>query len=490
MNLATSMGRTRALARIAVAAVVLVTACSPQPDTGPTDALPDSCPLAPGHPIRLAAGADLSSSGVRGRLVAQWNTRCPRRPARLIELPANADLQRSQMAAAEQAEDATYDVLALDVTWTAEFAAGGLILPLSEKREKDLLDEKDFLEAPLKTVTIDGKVWGVPFNTDAGLLYYRKDILEAVGARPIPPNTREELAKAIGAIAASDYAARHKEYQAGYITQLKSYEGLTVNAMEAIWSREEDRVDDDGKVVHDPVGAAEGLKNLVTEYRDLMPASALTADETTSQQAFASGAVAFMRNWPYAYDVLAKKLVPGVDFDVTTLPGSISVLGGSQDATYKPGVSVLGGQNLAVSARSTQADAAYALITFLTSKVSERCLIEGGFAATRESAYEPGPTAPRCTAPQAGSTAPATTPPGPDAEQAGPMAPAGKLPGYAGKLREALESARPRPVTPYYAAFTGLVQSKVGALLSAPPGGGPAARDLIDELGPVLKGQG
>jgi len=330
-------------------------------------------------------------------------------------------------------------------------------------------------------VTVDGEVWGVPFNADAGLLYYRKDILRAAGAPYPVPADRDQLLADIEAIAKSDHPTRHKEYQAGYITQLRTYEGLTVNAMEAIWNAGGNLVDRDGKVVTDSgaiTRATSGLNSLAIDSHDLMPPSATAADETTSQQAFASGAVAFMRNWPYAYDVLAKKLVPGRDFDVTTLPGD-----------HRPGVSVLGGQNLAISATSKKPEAARALIDFLTSPESERCLLEGGFAATRSSAYDDGPSPPRCTAPAA-ATPPATTAPGPDTEQAGPTTSAGQLPAYAKTLHKALLTARPRPVTPYYAAFTGLVQSKVGALLRDPTGGDPAAvEDLLRGLGPVLSGR-
>jgi len=454
--------------------MALVTACGPDTGTDSADTPQGVCPQKDGD-IRLAAGADLSSTGVRGRLVAQWNALCPESQAQLVELPADADLQRSQLVAAQQTRKATYDVLALDVTWTAEFAEGGLI-----RRYPQKLDD-DFLAPTRETVTVDREVWGVPFNTDAGLLYYRKDILKAAGAVQSPPKNRRELVDAMDAIARSGYPDRHKEYQAAYITQLKPYEGLTVNAMEAIWNAGGDLVDGDGKVVEDSdsiSGATAGLKVLAGDYDRYMPTSADAADETTSQQAFASGAVVFMRNWPYAYNVLAKKLVPGRDFDVTTLP---STTGG-------PGISVLGGQNLAISAHTGEPEAAHALIDFLTSRESERCLLEGGFAATRSSAYDTDPSAPRCTLPAA--TPAATTTPGPDAEQAGPTTSAGQLPAYAEKLRAAVLAARSRPVTPYYAAFTGLVQSRVGELLHPRTSDDPnPVGDLLDNLGPALLGR-
>ncbi|OKI30018.1 extracellular solute-binding protein [Streptomyces sp. CB03911] len=456
------------------------------------------CPDGPPSVIRLATGSDLSGSGVRGRLVEEWNRRCPGHPVRVVELSADADLQRSQMVAAEQSGGARYDVLNLDVTWTAEFAEAGLI------RELPWTDDGDFLDSARRTVEFDHRVWGRPFNTDAGLLYYRLDLLRAARTPDSGPDGRgpadwPALKRDVEQVDAALDRAVHTAYQAGYITQLGDYEGLTVNALEAIWGAGGELAGADGTVVDGSlqVRAQSGLDALAARYHDrrMMPASARSADETESLRAFAAGEVVFMRNWPYAYGVLAQTLAPGRDFEVTTLP--------ARDPGGAPGVSVLGGQNLAVTTESAHPEAAAALIGFLTGRESERCLLEGGLAATRDSAYAGGPGAPRCPLAAASSAAPSSAatpsagpsaaPPGgaPSAEPEGradAVRGADGLPRYAQTLRRALGSARPRPATPYYEAFTHEVQAQVGRMLEPAGGPLPTADDLNGRLAAVLRG--
>lgn len=416
-----------------------------------------SCGGSAYRPITLVTGPDVSSSGVRDRLVAEWNARCPRHPVRIVELPPGADGQRSQLVAAEQSGNTSYDVLNLDVTWTAEFAAGGLIRPLADARAED------FLPNVWQTVVWDGRVWAVPFNTDVGLLYYRTD----TGLHG-PPATWDQLLRS--------YQYVHG-YRAAYATQLTRYEGLTVNALEAVWDSGGDLVGPDGAVVADTGrldAARRGLENLVHMYRwgDIL-SSSTSAHEAESLRAFARGDVPYLRGWPYMYQVLEHDgLQPRSQFDVAPLPGSTG-----------PGYSVLGGQNLAVAAHSRQPGQARRLIRFLTGSDSERCLLEGGFAATRRSAYlkRDAPVCPLAPADAAGESGSAAATAGASARD--------PLPPYADTVRHALDHARARPVTPYYAAFTHRVQVIVSGLLasgSAPPSDG----ELVRRLREVLQGRG
>jgi len=72
-----------------------------------------------------------------------------------------------------------------------------------------------------------GRLYGVPFTSNAGLLYYRKDVLAA--AHRAPPRTVAELASTARTVAP-------KYGLAGYAGQFAPYEGLTVNFAEAVQS--------------------------------------------------------------------------------------------------------------------------------------------------------------------------------------------------------------------------------------------------------------
>jgi multiple sugar transport system substrate-binding protein len=346
------------------------------------------------------------------------------------------------MVAAEQAGDTGYDVLNLDVTWTAEFAAAGLVKPLADAARSD------FLPNAWGTVGYRDKIWAIPFNSDAGLLFYRTDAGFAG-----PPRTWEELQ--------TDLLIVHKPQ--GYITQLAQYEGLTVNVLEAVWNAGGELVGGNGKV-GSSVRIQQGLDQLKQE-QGWMPDSAARAHEAESLQAFAQGQVLFMRGWPYMYDVLiADGLKPGVHFNVARLPGD-----------YGPGYSVLGGQNLAVAAHSRNPSLARQLIDFLTSRESERCLLEGGFAAARTSAYTTNAHCPLSPMPGAPANESGSTP-----------TPSGGLPPYSDVLYAALTSAKPRPTTPYYAAFTQFVQADVARFFRDPRT--DVVTDMAKDLNHVLTG--
>jgi len=380
----------------------------------------------------VLSGRDESANGQRQALIDQWNVLHPRNKARIEELPGSSDSQHSEMVARAQSSRPGVDIYNLDVTWTAEFADAGYIRSLDESK----VDTEGFLANPLMTCRYGGDLWALPFNTDAGLLYYRSDLV-----RQAPASWAQ-----LTSIAEEQLGRRDKPAPlvAGYTGQLSDYEGLTVNALEAIWSADGDVVDSDGDVVVDSPDAKRGLSRLTPSNPQLVMADSRQQDEAASTQAFRDGKVLFMRNWPVAYRGLeasapddggAGKAFP---FKVTTLPGP----------------SVLGGQNLAVAEGTGRPRAARALIEFLTSPRSQQILFErGGFAATREIVYRDQTVT-------------------------------DKYP-YALTLLAAIRQARSRPVTPYYVAFSEEFRGVIRQALDAQ---GQLPADATDRLADALDG--
>ncbi|MDX8031477.1 extracellular solute-binding protein [Lentzea sp. BCCO 10_0856] len=348
----------------------------------------------------VLSGRDQSEGGQRRALINQWNAEHPEQPAEIVELPSEADGQRSEMVARAREKAENADVYNLDVTWTAEFAQSGYLRPLST------VDTSGFLRRPLESCRYQGVLWALPFNTDAGLLFYRKDIVkeDPLGLDDIATTSTRALR-----------AAPDARLTAGYTGQFADYEGLTVNALELIWAEKGDVVDDTGKVVVDSDRTRRALRWLADGLKGQNPVvlpDSRAQNEQLSTQAFRDGKVVFMRNWPVAHRTLRGNQGesagrPGIDFEVAQLPGP----------------SVLGGQNLAISAKSTKPRAAQALIEFLTGPRSQQLLFErGGLAATRGIVYQDSRVA--------------TEHP------------------YARILLKAVEDARLRPVTPYYSRFS------------------------------------
>ena len=73
-----------------------------------------------------------------------------------------------------------------DVTWPAQFALPGFVVDLSDRLTEE--ERQGFLEGPLQSNVYEGGTYGVPWRTDAGFLYYRRDLLEEAGISE-PPTT-------------------------------------------------------------------------------------------------------------------------------------------------------------------------------------------------------------------------------------------------------------------------------------------------------------
>ncbi|WP_438317724.1 ABC transporter substrate-binding protein [Streptomyces sp. HUAS TT3] len=317
-------------------------------------------------PLTLATAGDLTD--YLSPLLADWNEGHPDERVTLVELPDSADETRAQMISELRSGGNRFDVLNIDVAWTSEFAAAGWIAPL----ERGRFPLAAFLRPVVDTATFDGRLYAVPYVTNAGLLYYRKDVLDQEGEQP--PRTWAELARQARTI-----APRHG--LDGYAGQFLPYEGLTVNVTEAVHSAGGSILRDDGaRVAVDSDAARAGLRFLADGVRDgWIPREALGWKEEESRQAFQDGRLLFLRNWPYVYANAGAGGSKVADrFGAVPLPGADG-----------PGASVLGGSNLAVSSHARHPATAADLISYLTSEpVQRKVLTQGSLPPVRAALYE------------------------------------------------------------------------------------------------------
>jgi trehalose/maltose transport system substrate-binding protein len=219
----------------------------------------------------------------------------------------------------------------------------------------------------------------VPFFVDAGLLYYRKDLLEKYGKQP--PNTWAELTEAAKAAMDGERAAGNAQMQ-GYVWQGRAYEGLTCNGIEWVASFGGGSiVEPDGKIsINNPqaVAAIDMAKGWIGT---ISPEGVLNYAEEEARGVFQSGNAVFMRNWPYAWALANAADSPIKDkVGVAVLPQ-----GEGEGARH---ASALGGQQLAVSKYSAHPKEAADLVRYLTSAAEQkRRAIEGSFNPTRKSLY-------------------------------------------------------------------------------------------------------
>jgi multiple sugar transport system substrate-binding protein len=425
--------RTTALrATAALGVAVLLASCSSGGDKGgeqPSGALEGR------GEITFATGKD--TSGNMQKLVDEWNSSHANEQVRIIELPESADAQRQQMVQNAQVKSDAYTILNLDVVWTAEFAANRWVVELPSGQFE--LDK--FLQPAIKTAQYRDKLYAVPVYSDGGLLYYRKDLLDAAGQKP--PKTWAELITACQAVKATQPAI------GCYAGQFEKYEGLTVNFDEAVHSAGGDVVDSSGKPVVDSPEAKAGLDALVTGFQQgVIPQKAITYKEEEGRRAFQAGELLFHRQWPYQWNLAGKtdgsSQVAG-KFDVAPLPG---LKGG--------GSSTLGGHNFAISAFGKNKATALDFIKFFTSESSQRSnLLATSQAPTLASLYD-------------------------DAELI-------KQFPYLPTLKESILSAKPRPQAVRYGDVTQAIQEAAYAALTGAKTSDAALKDLQAKLQDLLK---
>jgi len=256
--------RFRAAVAVAAAAACLMLAAGCDPGA----ASPGPGPAVNGNgPIMFAIGKD--DAQLFTKLIAPWNkTHPPDQRVTLAELPEDENGQLDQLTASLATGSPAYDVIDMDVIWTAQFAAAGWIRPL----DSGSFPLGSFLQSAVHTATYQGRLWAVPYYSNADLLYYREDILAA--AHKKPPTTLaqlEELAKTV----APKYGLQ------GYAGQLSPYEGLTVNFADAVQSAGGSILSPGGTAVTvDSPQAEAGLSFLVDGLREgWIPKSALTYEE-------------------------------------------------------------------------------------------------------------------------------------------------------------------------------------------------------------------
>jgi ABC-type glycerol-3-phosphate transport system substrate-binding protein len=328
------------------------------------------------------------------------------------------------------------DILQLDVIWTPEFAAAGWIKPLDEFGIP-AGNLADFFDATLRANRWNGRLYAVPWFVDAGMLYWRTDLM------PAAPVTFRELEAVASRVVESGNVT------AGFVWQGARYEGLVTVFLEhlagfggAILS------ENDAVVVDSPAGVRALTFMRDSIFRDrIVPEAVLTWQEEQVRFAFQNGRAAFMRNWPYAAALLRR-------------PGESSVAGRFAVAPMpreegRP-AAALGGAQLAINARSRQPDEAWALVQYLTApeQMLERAEGTGQFPS-RRSLYA-----------------------NPRLADALPIPPA--------IAQEIVEHALPRPTTPLYSQLSGILQIQLHRALTRQASPEDALRAAADSMRRIL----
>jgi trehalose/maltose transport system substrate-binding protein len=257
------------------------------------------------------------------------------------------------------------DVFEIDVIWPG--ILGSYFIDLAPYSKGV---EKNYFPVVINNDTRDGKLLAMPIYLDAGLLFYRKDLLAKYGLQP--PQTWDELAADARKVQDSERSSGDAGMQ-GFVFQAKAYEGLTCNALEWVASfKGGSLIDGSGKVTIDNPNAVKALETAASWMKSIAPQGVLNYSEEESRGVFQSGHAVFMRNWPYAYP-----LAESADSPVKGKVGVLPIPKGGADGDHS---SALGGWQMAVSKYSKHQALAADLALFLTSQSSQKIwATEGGY---------------------------------------------------------------------------------------------------------------
>lgn len=334
-------------------------------------------------------------------------------------LPSSSDQQHQFYVIGLEGESADFDLLSLDVIWVQEFARAGWLRDLSPLFPPAARDA--FFPGPVDASLFEGRAYAIPWFLDAGLLYYRRDLLEKY--RLDPPRTWSDLVSAAQTVLRGERDPQLR----GFVWQGKQYEGLICNVLEVLWSAGAEVLDEKGRVVLASAAAAEALtflRDLIGEGR-ISPPMVTTADEETTRRLFGEGRALFMRNWPYAWVLFQK--------EGSAVRGKVGVAPLPHFPGH-PSAATLGGWQLGINRFSRHPKEAEALLLYLTSPEVQRTMaIETGYNPTRRALYDD----PALAAAQP----------------------------FTAGLRDLFLSARPRPVSPYYPMLSQIMQPEFSAAL-------------------------
>jgi multiple sugar transport system substrate-binding protein len=329
-------------------------------------------------------------------------------------LPNSSDVAREMFLTALEGGAADFDVFAIDVVWAPEFARAGWLADLSAAFPRARLRD-EFLPRAVDAVTLNGRVFAVPWFLDVGLLYYRTDLV------PRAPRTYDEL---------RDFARsaiQRDPRLAGFLWQGRQYEGLNCNVFEAIWGHGGEILRD-GRIELETPEARAGvawLRETITS--GLSPRSVASSAEEETRRAFQDGRAVFLRNWPYVWAEVQK---PG-----SAVRGKVG-FAPLPSATGTPGSGTLGGWELAINGHVSEARrrAAQKLVAFLTShEAAVDLALNYSRIPARRAVYDDARV-----------------------KQGAPF--------IAALLPIAL-AARPRPVTPYYELASDSIQGELSAAI-------------------------
>jgi multiple sugar transport system substrate-binding protein len=345
----------------------------------------------------------------------------------LMRQPTDTDQRRQSLIVPLKADERDPDVFLMDIIWIGQFAASGWLEPLDTYMVEDSFDLSPFFPGMIDFADkYVGQVVALPVYVDAGLLYYRTDLIEKYGYDG-PPETWRDLVDMAGTVQEGERAANPDFW--GFVWQGAQYEGLVCDFLEFAVSNGGGLVDRAGNLTLDRpenIGALQFMRDLITTYRISPPNTYTEMKEEEVRTFFEGGSALFERNWPYAWGLH--------ESGGSRVKGKvgISLLPRAEMGRH---VAALGGWHAGISRSSDNKKASWELVKFIIARDTQLGFaLNLGWNPARQDVY--------------------------DAQELLRRAP------HLVTLKGVFTTASARPSVPYYSLLSRVLQAKVNAALS------------------------
>jgi len=275
---------------------------------------------------------------------------------KIITTYVNYDSLHDKQVTVLAAKSNALDLICMDCVWVPEFIEAGWVTDVSDRITADPELIEDTLEASWNMVRYKGKYWGMPWLIDAKYFFYNDDILNKAGISD-PPKTWQEF---------SEQCQTIKD------------KGLVEYPTIWCWSQNECAICDfalilagfDGKFVDEEMNPVFNDKNGVealtwmvdTMKKNLSNPASVVSTEMEVLNTFNQGEAAFAINWLFMHDVAndpAESKVAG-HAKMALMPAGAGKGAGS--------ATVDGSMAYAVSAFSENKDAAWDYLQYFCGK--------------------------------------------------------------------------------------------------------------------------
>ncbi len=302
-------------------------------------------------------------------LTHKFNQQHPDINLQVVEAPSDSDQVEGLYTASFLLGNSPYDLVYMDIVWTPKFAAAGWLEDLSDRLSE--AERAEYLAGDIQGGIYQGELYRIPFRSDAGMLYYRQDLLEEAGYQP--PETFSEL------IQISQELQQQGLADWGYVWQGKQYEGLAAMFVEILKGSGAFWVDPKTlEVGLDRPEAIEAVEFLRTTIdKGISPPGVTTYAEDETRRLFQNGKTVFLRNWPYVYGSALQSPIAG-KYSIKPMVHQVG----------KDSGACLGGWGLGIAKSSKHKEAAWQVIEFFSSENSQReYVLNTGYVPSREALF-------------------------------------------------------------------------------------------------------